>query len=155
MQRWRFGRGTQQTVIFCGSRGRHRPGAHEVSSDSHRRWNYSHYGFLDIYLRGKRQVLTEDAHSGLGLLVSLGFISREEDGPFLWPEDFEEMAKDIDQSETHLRLILVDEGFVGTNRTFFQETCDPYVPQFPVRFRIADACVSISAYVWRWKHFYW
>jgi hypothetical protein len=118
------------------------------------------YGFLDIELRGKSELLSKEAESGIQLLMSLGFISRKADGrPFLWPCDFDQMAEDIEKRETHLLLIMVDEGFDKRERVFPPDRQpglnDQHIPQFPVHFQIADACLANSAHVWIWKHFYW
>ena len=110
------------------------------------------YGFLDVYLRGKSELLTKEARSGIPLLLSLGLISREDGDVFMCPDDFEQMAHDIAQRQTHLRLIMVDEGFDPARHRLGM--IDDYTRKFPIQFRITDACVSNSAYVWRWKHFY-
>ena len=110
------------------------------------------YGFLDVYLRGKSELLTKEARSGIPLLLSLGLISREDGDVFMCPDDFEQMAHDIAQRQTHLRLIMVDEGFDPAGHRLGM--IDDYTRKFPIQFRITDACVSNSAYVWRWKHFY-
>lgn len=114
---------------------------------------HSKYGFLDVYLRGKSELLTKEAQSGIPLLIALGMISREEEGGvFMCPDDFEQMARDIVQSRTHLRLIMVDEEFEQAGHQ--PGMIDDYTSKFPIQFRITDACVSNSPYVWRWKHFY-
>ena len=110
------------------------------------------YGFLDVYLRGKSELLTKDAMSGIPLLISLGMISREEGDVFMCPDDFEDMARDIAQMQAHLRLIMVDEGFDPDGHRLGR--IDHYTPKFPIQFRITDACVSNSPHVWRWRHFY-
>ena len=110
------------------------------------------YGFLDVYLRGKSELLTKDAMSGIPLLISLGMISREEGDVFMCPDDFEDMARDIAQIQTHLRLIMVDEGFDPDTHRLGR--IGDYTSKFPIQFRITDACVSNSPHVWRWRHFY-
>ena len=121
---------------------------------------HNRYGFLDIELRGRSELLNEEAESGMKLLMSLGFISRKADGrPSLWPGDFDQMAVDTDKRETHLLLIMADEGFVKREQVLphgrQQGINDQYIPQFPLHFRIADACLANSTHVWMWKHFYW
>ena len=116
------------------------------------------YGFLDVYLRGKSELLTKEAMSGIPLLLSLGLISREDGDVFMYPDDFEDMARDIAQMQTHLRLIMVDEGFPKLDLVALEAgqafISGDYRPKFPVQFRIADACLSNSPHVWRWRHFY-
>jgi len=123
-----------------------------LSSGVHRR-----YGFMDVYLSAKKELLAKDSGSGIELLVGLGFLTREEGTIFLCPEDFEYMSRDIRANEAYLCLLIVEEGGAGhrpRNPSKTLDAADKQVLVFPLEFRIADACVSNSAYVWRWKHFY-
>jgi len=120
---------------------------------------HTRYGFLDLAFRCQRELLAKEVQSGLAVLTSLGFILHLDSGPFVVADDLEQMVKDIAKQEAYLLLILVDESFQNveplsrTNPPSHER--EHYTPKFPIRFRVADACVANSTLVWRWKHFYW
>lgn len=117
------------------------------------------YGFLDLALPAKIELAESSLLRGIPLLRELGFLTREEEGPFLCPHDFEVLVSDIRKGEACLRLLAQDEAWRSRARTWWRKggrtSPAEYQPVFPLRFKIVDAGITNSSYVWRWKHFYW
>lgn len=123
------------------------------------------YGILNLTFTVKTSVVLDDGMYGIELLQRLGFLPADEEreaeciagSEILGSLDcLKEMDEDIVKGIVFLKLFLEEEG--KTKRSVqeaFRLINTPSKICFPKTFRIIDACMTNSDFVWINKHFYW
>lgn len=114
------------------------------------------YGIIDATFLAPDNLLGTDSPGGITLLKELGFITdaNSEDSNAVEemfgddPTCLAELAEGIDKSQMVIRIFLQDDR---DEDTFYLKIPEGY---FPRKFRVEDACVANSDFVWFHKHFY-
>lgn len=119
------------------------------------------YGILDLRFAAPPRMFNRDMDAGIPLLRRLGFINSDAQGTSgeLGSDSIclEELRDGIAENETHLLLFLESTNPKVSEMSVMDRMArirDPLSINFPIVFKVVDACVSNSSFVWMNKHFY-
>jgi hypothetical protein len=131
----------------------------KVNPDRFHAWPaYSRYGMTHFEIPAPAALLQQGTRSGMEVLAELGFVDPDDAPPFLDCLEGEDFLKSLRQNQPHFLLFLVDEN--PNKETLphrppgspFKTVCRV---RFPVSFKVTDACLANTDWLWRYKHFYW
>jgi hypothetical protein len=111
------------------------------------------YGLLDLEFTSLQSTLTLQDRGGVALLKQLSFVKEDRTEENLRNEEFclQELEESISGREL-VKLFLISDLDLDSNplraKGFLQRSA------LPRAFRVTDACLTNSDYVWFNKHFY-
>jgi hypothetical protein len=115
---------------------------------------YARYGCTHFALPARGTML-QGARSGMEVLVELGFVDPDDPPPALVMLDGPQFLESLRQDQPRFLLFLEDEAPIKIANAKIKMFPIEHQPRFPVSFRVTDACVGNTDWLWSNRHYYW